>query len=151
MSGMQGIIVCGEASESDEEEEFCAATARGQIVNPKVGGATEEGITVRQYLEKKQQRQQHYQQQLRRTHHSLLHQKLWEANASLEKNLSQCICGPLAEQSNLISRLIATIPAAQTATLSAHSSLSQASRNLSHTIFLLGELANNPLASLKAP
>lgn len=29
MSGVQGIIVCGEASESDEEEEFCAATARG--------------------------------------------------------------------------------------------------------------------------
>ncbi|KAK8729068.1 hypothetical protein OTU49_008613 [Cherax quadricarinatus] len=106
MSGMQGIIVCGEASESDEEEEFCAAMARGQIR---------------------------------------------EANASLEKNLSQCIRGPLAEQANRISHLIATIPATQTSTLSAHSSLSRASRNLSHTHLLIKGLANNPLSTLKAP
>lgn len=33
MSGVQGIIVCGEASESEEEEEFCAATARGHKGN----------------------------------------------------------------------------------------------------------------------
>lgn len=31
MSGVQGIVVCGEASESDEEEEFCAAMARDQL------------------------------------------------------------------------------------------------------------------------
>ncbi|KAK8729066.1 hypothetical protein OTU49_008613 [Cherax quadricarinatus] len=154
MSGMQGIIVCGEASESDEEEEFCAAMARGQITHKKVGGAPQESITVRQYIEKKQQReqqQQHYQQQLKRTRNSLLHQKLWEANASLEKNLSQCIRGPLAEQANRISHLIATIPATQTSTLSAHSSLSRASRNLSHTHLLIKGLANNPLSTLKAP
>ncbi|KAG7172832.1 uncharacterized protein LOC121861300 isoform X2 [Homarus americanus] len=154
MSGVQGIIVCGEASESDEEEEFCAAMARGQLVNQKPGAPTPEGCTVKQYVEKKQlkqQQQQHYQQQVRRTHHSLLHHKLWETNASLERNLTQCIHGPLTEQTNRISRLITTIPAAQTSTLSAHSSLSQTARNLSHINFLLGGLANNPLASLKAP
>lgn len=29
--GVQGIIVSGEASESDEEEEFCAAQVKGQL------------------------------------------------------------------------------------------------------------------------
>lgn len=33
MSGVQGIIVCGEASESEEEEEFCLSAAREQKGN----------------------------------------------------------------------------------------------------------------------
>ncbi|XP_071538071.1 uncharacterized protein Blos3 [Panulirus ornatus] len=154
MSGVQGIVVCGEASESDEEEEFCAAMARGQLVTQRPGGTSQEGMTIKQYIEhkqQKQQQQQHYQEQLKRAHQSLLHQKLWEANASLERNLSHCIRGPLVEQTNRISRLIATIPAAQNSTLSAHSSLIQADRNLSQTNLLLKGLNNNPLASLKAP
>lgn len=31
MSGVQGIIVSGEASESEEEEEFCATIAKEQL------------------------------------------------------------------------------------------------------------------------
>ncbi|XP_042877010.1 uncharacterized protein LOC122256418 [Penaeus japonicus] len=151
MSGVQGIIVCGEASESDEEEEFCAATARGhKSLTLKSGGSTE---TKGQHKppEPKHTQKQRPQQQQRKGHQSLLHQKLWEANASMEKNISKSICGPLTTETNRISRLIASLPAAQNSTLTAHSALSHAARNLSNSHFLLAALNNNPLACLKSP
>ncbi|KAK3856877.1 hypothetical protein Pcinc_019158 [Petrolisthes cinctipes] len=138
MSGVQGIIVSGEASESDEEEEFCATTAKEQLVNKRPHGG-EVGA----------RKQYHTQEQFRRMHDSLLHQKLWETNISLERNLTQCFQGPLTEDSRQISRLSGSLPAAQTATLSAHSALAQSRRNLSHLNFLLAGLKDNPLALLK--
>ncbi|MPC87125.1 hypothetical protein E2C01_081976 [Portunus trituberculatus] len=45
--------------------------------------------------------------------------------------------------------LSGTLSAVQTSTLSTHNALTQASRNLSRTDFLLAGLDDNPLSSLK--
>ncbi|KAK8386396.1 hypothetical protein O3P69_010813 [Scylla paramamosain] len=146
MSGVQGIIVSGEASESDEEEEFCAAQAKGQLLAQRAQGIPVEGSAVRQPTKVQHQQQPHL---IKRTHVSLLHQKLWETNTSLEQNLAECIRGPLREQSSRMQHLSGTLSAVQTSTLSTHNALTQASRNLSRTNFLLAGLDDNPLSSLK--
>ncbi|XP_037780527.1 uncharacterized protein LOC119576949 [Penaeus monodon] len=152
MSGVQGIIVCGEASESDEEEEFCAATARGHRgLTQKSAGSTDTKGQQKPPEPKHTQKQQRPQQQQKKGHQSLLHQKLWEANASMEKNIAKAVCGPLTTETTRISRLIASLPAAQNSTLTAHAALANAARNLSNSHLLLAALNCNPLASLQSP
>ncbi|XP_050725720.1 uncharacterized protein LOC127003292 [Eriocheir sinensis] len=142
---VQGIIVSGEASESDEEEEFCAAQVKGQLLVQRAQQIRAESCTAKQ--PKLQQQQQ--QQAVKRTHVSILHQKLWEANASLERNLAQCVRGPMKEQSGRIQHLSGTLSTVQTSTLTTYNALTQASRNLTQIDFLLAGLVDNPLSSLK--
>ncbi|XP_045119336.1 uncharacterized protein LOC123509207 isoform X1 [Portunus trituberculatus] len=115
-------------------------------VAQRAQGIASGGSVVRQLTPVQHHQQPHL---IKRTHVSLLHQKLWETNASLEQNLAECIRGPLKEQSSRMQHLSGTLSAVQTSTLSTHNALTQASRNLSRTDFLLAGLDDNPLSSLK--
>lgn len=72
--GVQGIIVSGEASESDEEEEFNVAQVKGQLLAQRSLAAVGEGSVSRQPSRVQHQQQEHL---IKRTHVSILHQKLW--------------------------------------------------------------------------
>lgn len=148
MSGIQGIIVCGEASESEEEEEFCAVQAFGQKAseaqrNNRPLSEHKPDAEVRQPVQNELQR--------RKASTSLLHQKLWETNTSLETNLSKTLQEPLVKKTSQMATLITSIPAAQTSTLLANAAFTQVTLNLSHLNVLLQGLRHiNTFDTLKS-
>ncbi|XP_064088160.1 uncharacterized protein LOC135202580 isoform X2 [Macrobrachium nipponense] len=150
MSGIQGIIVCGEASESDEEEEFCIVQAQGQQANDSKGLHHPIKDTGQENHEEKLAPVPHTYQQ-KKLHHSLLHQKLWETNASLERNLSKAFQEPLVKKTSHLANLITSVPAAQTSTLAANAAFNNVTSNLSNIDLMLQGLSHiNAFETLKS-
>ncbi|XP_068217699.1 uncharacterized protein [Palaemon carinicauda] len=150
MSGIQGIIVCGEASESDEEEEFCIVQAQGHQANDSTRPA---------HLTKDVGRETSVDKVVpvppmhpqKKPPHSLLHQKLWETNSSLERNLSKAFQEPLVKKTSHMANLITSVPAAQTSTFAANAALNSVMSNLSNIDLMLQGLSHiNAFDTLKS-
>ncbi|CAL4085911.1 unnamed protein product [Meganyctiphanes norvegica] len=141
MSRPQSIVVCGEASESDEEEEFCAAAvAKSRIADAEL-------------LTNADQTSYHVEMKKKylppQCNNDLLQQKLWNANASLEQILKSQAQGPIKNCTSKLANLSSAMPSVHNKTLSTHAALAQAGRNLQETHKLLGIVDVNPLSCLK--
>ncbi|KAK7074334.1 hypothetical protein SK128_003557 [Halocaridina rubra] len=153
MSGIQGIIVCGEASESDEEEEFCAATALGHKTSD-TRIASRPVYEPRYDVAEKQAIHSLHQHQLqqRKASTSLLHQKLYETNKSLTKNLAKAFQEPLVTKASQLSAITSSLPSTHNSTFAAHAAFSQVTSNLSRIDLMLQGLNHiNALDTLKSP
>ncbi|XP_076044238.1 uncharacterized protein LOC143027113 [Oratosquilla oratoria] len=155
----QGVIVVGEASESEEEEEeFCLTTALSQLKNeayvqqssPSPQHRAVGQPHIKSHLSSQNQTVKPSMPQTSKPkYNSLLHQKLRESNATLARNITSTLKNPYDNNIEKVKLVMNAVPRIHTSTVSAHSAFHSASNNLTHTNTLLEQaLLDNPLASL---